>query len=93
MFVFRRLRTWPCLIGGGSCNGGIISHLDVLRCGISNRPMSARGQNLRLPHRNIGIRFTPVSRQLRERSHSTFRVSILRLLDSAFVLTAIQSLD
>jgi hypothetical protein len=24
--------------------------------------MTALGQNLRLPHRNIGIRFTPVSR-------------------------------
>src|SRR6516225_6405864 len=27
----------------GSCNGRTISHLDVLRCGISNRPMSAQG--------------------------------------------------
>jgi hypothetical protein len=38
-----------------------IPHLDMLRCGISNRPMSARGQNPNLPHRNSSGRFASMS--------------------------------
>ena len=32
------------------------------QCGISIRPMSARGHNRRLPHRNIGVRLCSVNR-------------------------------
>jgi hypothetical protein len=40
---------------GGSVRG-------LLRCGILARLTAALGQNLRLPQRNIGIRFTSISR-------------------------------
>ena len=41
--------------------GGTISHLDVLRCGISNRSMSGRGQKHTLPHCNSNGRFSSIS--------------------------------
>jgi len=47
---------------GGHATEGTISHLDVLRCGTSNRPRSARGRKHALPQRSSNGRFAPINR-------------------------------
>jgi hypothetical protein len=54
---------------------------------------SVVGQNLRLPHRNIGIRSTPVSRHYASEAVQPFVAPSMSSLDSDFVLRAFKSLD
>jgi hypothetical protein len=58
--------------------------------GILAHATSGLGQNPRLPHRNIGIRFTPVSRHYASEALQPFVAPSMSSLDSDFVLRAIQ---
>jgi hypothetical protein len=57
----------------------------LLRCGILTRLLTGLGQNLRLPQRNIGIRFTPVSRHYASEAIRPFGAPFMSLLVSDFV--------
>src|SRR6188472_120755 len=50
---------------------GTISYLDMLRCGISNRPMSARDQTRALRARLVRVRFRSMSRPSAESAHAS----------------------
>ncbi len=71
-----KLRSRSCIIDG-----------EAVACGEDG---IASGQNSRLPQRNIGIRFTPVSRHYASEAVQPFVAPSMSSLDSDFVLKAIQ---